>query len=94
MGNSRKGFFIIITLFLAKLLGNQPRLVSHYQPILVLLIFENAFCTDGMVLRRRWHQSLNLISLKNFKLLMHRIDPVRIRKSVSNIMGLKREKTE
>jgi hypothetical protein len=48
MGNRGKGLLIINTHFLAKPLGNQPRLVSHYQPILTLFDFENPFCTYGM----------------------------------------------
>jgi hypothetical protein len=84
-----KGFLIINTLFLAKPLGNHPRLVCHYQPILTLFVFENLFCIDGMIVQRRWHQNPNLISLKIYKLLMCSIDLVRIRQSVSNISGLK-----
>jgi hypothetical protein len=38
----------------------------------------------------RWHQNPNLVSLKIFKLLVHNIDPARIRQSGSNIPRLKR----
>jgi hypothetical protein len=43
-----------------------------------------------MVVRRRWHQNPNLVSPKIFNLCMHNIDPVKIRKIVSYIMGLRR----
>jgi hypothetical protein len=34
-----KGVLLINTLFLAKTLGNQPYLVSNYQPILTIFVF-------------------------------------------------------
>jgi hypothetical protein len=73
-----KGLLIINNLYLAKPLGNQPHFVSHHLLILTLFVFENSFCTNGMVVQRRWYQNPNLISLKIYKLLMHSIDPFRI----------------
>src|SRR6185437_4532567 len=76
--------------FLAKPLGNKTSLVPNNQTILTLLVFENPLRSDGITSRWRLDQNPNLVSFKIFKFLMHGIDPIRIRKSVSNIFGLKR----
>lgn len=82
-----KGFLKIDLLFLAKILGNRPSFVLNYQPTLILFIIENPYGTDGVAVLRRWYQMPNLVSLKNFKLLMYGIDPVKNRQSVSSILG-------
>jgi len=79
MSNRAKGFLIVYTLFLAKTLSYQSSLVSDYHPILTLFVFENPLGAYGIAVLWRWYQNPNMVSLKVFKLLMHGINPIRIR---------------
>src|SRR6185295_6014135 len=83
-------FLIINTLFLAKPQGYKSSLVPHYQPIFTLLVLENPLGSNGVTSRRRLNQNPNLIPFKIFEFLMHGIDPIGVRKSMSNMFGLKR----
>jgi hypothetical protein len=55
-----------------------------------MLTVKNDTYLPSTVVLWRWYQNPNLVSFKIFKFLMHGINPVQIRKSISNIPWFKR----
>ena len=70
--------------------GLQAEPCSALPTHLTLLVVEKPFGSKRITSRRRLNQNPKLIPFKIFKFLMRGIDPIGVRKSMSNMFGHKR----